>query len=108
MTATPEILRRGDTLMLHVDDILDLQLLVPFVQMAKAIWNEGLRCVVDLRDTVIVRDSGLALLLMLSRSVGSDATKISVICNTPSIMERLRQSLLADRLQLISAPQALG
>jgi hypothetical protein len=91
--------------MLHVDDILDLQLLVPFVQMAKAIWHEGLIGVIDLRDTVIVRDSGLALLLMLCRS---DAGKISVICDSPSIIERLSQSLLADRLHLISATQANG
>lgn len=85
-----EAFAAGDRLILRAARCLDLSACPWFHRTVDMIGGHGIRqVVVDLGATREVRDSGLALLLMLRRHLGDGGDDLTLINCRPEILGRL-------------------
>lgn len=90
------------TLRIWASEILDLRLHSAFSNAA-LVANYTLidDIEIDLRDTHVIRDSGLALLLMLGRKAGRRCGLIKLINCPEDLQARLSRNNLAGHFQFV-------
>jgi len=91
----------GRTLMISADESLDCQIHSEFSEaaiVASYPWIKNIE--IDLRSTKIIRDSGLSILLMLSRKSGLQRDQIKLVNCRPEIRVRLKRCKFVGDLQV--------
>jgi anti-anti-sigma regulatory factor len=91
----------GRTLLIKTDQILDLETFSMFSNAALVAsypWINDIE--IDLRSTTTIRDSGLSMLLMLSKKSGMKKPQIRLLNCSPEIRDQLTRHRLDNRLEV--------
>jgi anti-anti-sigma regulatory factor len=92
----------GRVITIETDEDLDLRSHGVFVHACRLAEEPNLRAIeVNLGKTRKIRDSGLAMLLMLRERMGREANGIRLINCSPEIRSRLAASSVGTQFQLV-------
>ena len=92
----------GRTLKIWASENLDLRLHKDFTNAAIVANYRLIDSIeIDLKNTRVIRDSGLALLLMLSRKTGLQKDHIRLLNCPENLQARLSGSKLASHFQVV-------
>jgi anti-anti-sigma regulatory factor len=92
----------GRVVTIEADEDLDLRSHGTFLYACRLAQDADLWAIeVNLRKTRTVRDSGLAMLLMLRRRIGPEGNRIRLVNSNPDIRSRLLSSGVGAKFQIV-------